>query len=82
MGAFYLLVEWQVVKKNLIPFDFLGKKEASHIIKVGERVIIFYSRIQETLQTEENISKTQQDCLPLPIMRNTTLSITCHIGSQ
>lgn len=30
-------------------------------MKVGERVIIFYNRMQETLQTEENLSKTQQD---------------------
>lgn len=62
MGAIYFLAERQVVKKYLIPFDFLGKKKENHIIKLGERVIIFYNRMQETLQTEDNISKTQQDC--------------------
>lgn len=61
MEALYFVAEWQVVKKHLIPFDFLRKKKESHIIKVGERVIIFYNRMQETLQTEENLSKTQQD---------------------
>lgn len=30
-------------------------------MKVGERVIIFYNRMQDTLQTEDNLSKTQQD---------------------
>lgn len=58
MEAFYFVAEWQVVKKHLIPLDFLRRK--SHH-ESGGRVIIFYNRMQDTLQTEDNLSKTQQD---------------------